>query len=285
MQAILEVKGLCKTYPQFALRKVSFSLPAGAVMGFIGANGAGKTTTMKCILGATPHDGGAVSLFGEAFTGRERAPKGRIGVVLDLPFYVEEWKVFEVERALAPFYETWSREAFAASLRRFGLDPQKRVRELSRGMKVKLMLAAALSHGAQLLILDEPTSGLDPVARDELMDILRDFVSDEQHSILFSTHITSDLEKIADYITFLRMGEVLFTGETSALLESYRLIKGGAADLTPALRGVLLGLREHSVGFDALLPVGKLAMLPPQVSQEGVSLEEIMVYLSKEGGR
>lgn len=282
MQPILELQGVCKSYPQFTLRNLSFQIPGGTVMGFIGANGAGKTTTMKSILGMTRRDSGHVRLFGEEFTGRELVPKSRIGVVLDLPFYVEDWRLTRVERAIAPFYPNWSHKRFVECLQRFGLDERKRVKELSRGMKVKIMLAAALSHEAQLLILDEPTSGLDPVARDELMEILREFVCDEQHSVLFSTHITSDLEKIADYITFLREGELVFTGEKDALLEEYALIKGGTQDLTPGLRQKLLGLREHSVGFDGLLRRRDFSLLPPGVSEEAVNLEDIMVYLSKE---
>jgi len=283
MTDILSVEGLSKHYPQFSLHDLSFSVPGGAVMGFIGANGAGKTTTIKAILGMIHRDGGSIRLFGEDFDGQSPAVKELLGVVLDEPFYVEEWTLLDVEHAVAPFYSSWDTAEYRTCLSRFGLDAQKKVKELSRGMKVKLMLAVALSHGARLLILDEPTSGLDPVARDELMDLLRLFVCDEKHAILFSTHITTDLEKIADYITFIQNGTSVFTGETDALLGAYILVRGGAADLSAALRSRLLGLREHSVGFEGLLPVSDAKLLPPGTVCEPPTLEEIMVFLSKEG--
>lgn len=283
MSNLLRVSGLSKRYPPFSLRDLSFSVPGGCVMGFIGENGAGKTTTIKAILGMIHRDSGSIRLFGEDFDGQSPAVKELLGVVLDAPFYVDEWTLLDVERAVSPFYRAWDAAEYRTCLSRFGLEAKKKVKELSRGMKVKLMLAVALSHGARLLILDEPTSGLDPVARDELMDLLRAFVCDESRAILFSTHITSDLEKIADYITFIQNGTLLFTGEKDAFLEAYTLVRGGAADLSAALRSRLLGLREHSVGFEGLLPVSETKLLTPGTVFEQPTLEEIMVFLSKEG--
>lgn len=282
MDNILEVSELGKHYPLFSLQDVSFSIPGGSIMGFIGPNGAGKTTTIKAILGMVQKSAGRLRLFGEVFDGSQVPLKEKIGIVMDDVFYIDDWTLQGVERAVAPFYRNWDSQHYRQCLTRFSLDPHKKVKELSRGMEIKLMLAVALSHGAQLLILDEPTSGLDPVARDELMDILRDFVCDEEHAILFSTHITTDLEKIADYITFLQKGRLVFTGEKDALLERYCIVRGGASDLTPRLREKLLGLREHSVGFEAMLPTSELRLLPHGAVTEPCTLDEIMIHMNKE---
>lgn len=283
MRNLLEVSGLSKDYALFSLRELSFSIPGGSIMGFIGPNGAGKTTTIKAIMGMLQKSAGSIRLFGEDFDGSQVALKEKIGLVMDTPFYIDDWTLLGVESAVSPFYQNWDSACYRDCLSRFSLDPRKKVKELSRGMEIKLMLAVALSHGAKLLILDEPTSGLDPVARDELMDLLRDFVCDEEHAILFSTHITTDLQKIADYITFLQKGRLVFTGEKDALLEGYCIVRGGASDLTPPLREKLLGLREHSVGFEGMLPTSELRYLPHGAVTEPCTLDEIMVHMNKEG--
>ncbi len=286
MDNILEVKGLCKAYRGFALENVTFSVPRGYIMGFIGPNGTGKTTTIKSILGMVRPDSGEIGLLGQPVADWEAsaALKNDVGVVMDLPFYVEQWRVRDVESALAPLYSAWDRAAFAANLRRFALPADKRVKELSRGMKVKLMLAAALSHGAKLLVLDEPTSGLDPVARDELMELLLDFMKDEAHGVLFSTHITADLEKIADYVTYIVGGRLAFTGEKDELMEEYVLVKGGADELPAEAKKLVIGLRAHGAGFDGLVRAADAAKLPAGVVCERPSMDEIMVYQNREGG-
>jgi len=282
MNNLIEVKNLRKTYPGFALNNVSFSVPKGYIMGFIGPNGAGKTTTIKSILGMIGIDSGEVLLFGETVSTDCPQLKEDVGVVMDLPFYVDDWKVKTVESALAPFYSNWKHETFETLVRKFGIDGNKKVKELSRGMKVKLMLAAALSHDAKLLILDEPTSGLDPVARDELMELLLKFVSDENKAVLFSTHITSDLEKVADYITFIIGGKIEFTGDRDDLLDTYRLIKGATADLTVEQKKKIIGYREHSFGFEGMIRTDTVAKMPQSVVTDKINLEEIIVYMNKE---
>jgi ABC-2 type transport system ATP-binding protein len=252
-------------------------------MGFIGPNGAGKTTTIKCMLNMVRADKGSIQMFGQEFFSNETAIKEKIGVVLDYPFYVDEWTLQDVERALAPFYENWDSKKYASCLQGFQLDVKKRVRDLSRGMKVKLMVSVALSHDAKLLILDEPTSGLDPVARDELMDILQDFVSDESRGVLFSTHITSDLEKIADYITFINQGAIAFTGEKDELMERYALVKGGNEELTPGLRSKLVSYRQHGAGFEGMIQSNDIGLLPPGIAIDPISLDEIIIYMNREG--
>jgi ABC-2 type transport system ATP-binding protein len=283
-QLVVEVEGLCKRFDEFALKDVSFSLPQGFVMGFMGPNGAGKTTTIKSILGMLNTEAGNVRLFGRDINSLPPGQKERIGIVLDAPFFVRAWDLSEVERAVSGFYANWSRETYAALLKRFGLNPKKKVKELSRGMQMKLMIAVALSHEAELLILDEPTSGLDPVARDELTDILRAFISDGKKSVLFSTHITQDLEKVADYITFIRNGEIMFTGEKDELTDSYVMVKGGPGELDAGLRGRLIGCREYPAGFEALARRQDLTSLPNGVRAERANLDDIFIFLTG-GGR
>ena len=221
MDYAIKIQNLRKSYRDFTLNDVSFSLPEGQIMGFVGQNGAGKTTTIRLILNMIDRDGGEVKVFGFDNVRDEQRIKQDIGVVFDDIYFVDTWKVREVEKAVKPFYANWSAGVFGQYLRDFDLPAGKRVKELSRGMKMKLMLAVAMSHGAKLLILDEPTSGLDPVARDELLEILEKYISDGQKSILFSTHITSDLEKIADYITLIENGNIFYTGTKDDLLTLY----------------------------------------------------------------
>ena len=282
MNNILEVRGLNKRYEQFALKNVSFGVPEGYIMGFVGPNGAGKTTTIKSILNMVSYESGEISALGMDAKADAMRINESIGVVMDTPFYVNEWRVRDVEKALSPFYQSWSAEKFASMLRKFHLDPTKRVKELSRGMKLKLMLAAAFSHDARLLILDEPTSGLDPVARDELADILREFMLDETKGVLFSTHITSDLDKLADYITFIRNGEIVYTGLKDSLMEGFTLVKGGPSELISAQKRLIIGIREHSAGFEGMVRAEDIGKLPRTLSFEPVTLDEIIVFMNKE---
>lgn len=273
MDNILEVRNLNKNYDTFSLKNISFEIPKGYIMGFIGPNGAGKTTTIKSILNMVKYQSGDVRLFG--------LKNEQIGIVMDSPFYVEDWKMTDVEKALSPFYRKWDSKKYAALLNKFGINQKKKVKELSRGMKVKLMISVALSHDAQLLILDEPTSGLDPVARDELCDMLSEFVTDENKSILFSTHITSDLEKIADYITFILDGQIIFSGAKDELLEKYVSVKGGLNDISGEHKKLIIGLREHSTGFEGLAEVKNIGKFPKNLLIEPVNIDEIMIYMNK----
>lgn len=218
---VLTVKGLCKSYPSFTLKEVSFALPQGTVMGFIGRNGAGKSTTLKSILGLVHPDKGQVTFMEQDVAQNEQYMKENIGVVLGgIDFYAQK-KIKTITDVTRRFYPNWEEEKYRHYLSLFGLDETKRVRELSDGMRVKYLIALALSHQAKLLILDEPTSGLDPVSRDELTELFRAIVADGSRSILFSTHITSDLEKCADHITFIKDGEIFFTGAKADFLTAY----------------------------------------------------------------
>jgi len=280
MNNILSLRGVTKRFSAFTLKDVSFDLPEGFVMGLVGRNGAGKTTIIKAILNMIRLNGGSVTVFGQDHLQAEREIKARIGVVMDYTFFVEGWTLNAVERAVAPFYPAWDTEAYRKLLKKFSLSPDSKVGDLSRGMKMKLTTAVALSHGADLLILDEPTSGLDPVARDELLEILRDYMSGGNRGVLFSTHITSDLEKIADYITFIDDGRIMASQPADEFLGKYFIVKGGAGILTEEQKRKITGYREHSVGFDGLIERQILHSLPQSVIAEPGNLDEIIIRLA-----
>lgn len=281
MSNAIEITGLRKEFKGFTLKDVTFSLPAGYIMGFVGKNGAGKTTTIRLMLNMLERSGGDIKIFGLDNILDEQKIKQDIGVVFDDIFFVGSWRVSEVEKAVKGFYSGWSTEVFRKYIIKFGLSADKKVKELSRGMKMKLMLAVALSHEAKLLILDEPTSGLDPVARDELLSILGEYITDGEKTILFSTHITSDLERIADYITLIDNGSIFYTGTKDGLLESFFIAKGGPKDIMDGLRKKIIGLTINKTGFSGLLPVSEAKNLPKEIVTEAPSIDEILVYISR----
>ncbi|MCH4840831.1 ABC transporter ATP-binding protein [Bifidobacterium pseudocatenulatum] len=250
----LSVTGLTKHYDSgFTLDDVTFDLPSGYIMGLVGPNGAGKSTLIKLILNMTARDAGRIEVLGlDAMADEERA-KEQLGVVLDSSYFIEYMTVDAVERTSSPMYPLWDHNLFDAYLRRFGLGRNKKIKDLSRGMQMKLMLAVALSHDAKLLILDEPTSGLDVLSRDELMDILSDYVADGGHSVIFSTHITADLERCADFLAYITNGMLYYSGPKDEFEDAFRLVKGGPDELTDGLRRAMVGIRTYATGFDALV--------------------------------
>lgn len=277
MNDMLQVKGLGKNYQAFTLQDITFTLPTGYVMGFIGQNGAGKTTTMKLILQMVQKDSGEVLFMGSPISA---VLKQQIGVVFDSSFLLDDWKVKDIEGIFSGFYQNWDHALYEQYLHRFSLDKTKKIKDLSRGMKTKMSLAVALSFGAKLLILDEPTSGLDPVARDEILEILQEYIQDGTRSILFSTHITSDLERIADYITFINKGRMVYTGLKDEFLESFYIVKGGRDVLTSAQRQKIIGMRMHSTGFDGLIHAQNKGEFNGMMLEKP-SIQDIMVYISK----
>lgn len=281
MNHVIEISGLKKQYGNFLLDDVSFSVPGGYVCGFIGENGAGKTTILKLILGMAMKDGGDIRLFGKSAD--DVLLKEDIGALFEQPYYQEDWTPADVEKAVRPFYKKWDSALFNRYLERFSLHPKQKYKTMSRGMKMKLGMAVTLAHDAKLLLLDEPTSGLDPVGRDEMLGILRSYMVEDNRTIFFSTHITGDLEKFADYITYIKNGRIQYSGLKDELIEKYCLIRGGAGDLPPSKRGQVIGLREHSGGFDAMIEMKDIAGFPGSVIMETVSLDDIMVRMSKEG--
>ena len=282
MNNVLEINNITKDYKKFKIDNISFNLPKGYIMGFIGANGAGKTTTIKLILNMIKRDSGEIKVFGLDNIREEERIKEQIGVVFDECYYLEDWTLNDVEKAVSMFYKNWNSSIYEKYLKEFNLARDKKVKDLSRGMKMKLMIAVAFSHEAKLLILDEPTSGLDPVARDEFLDILRDYIEDEEKSVIFSSHITYDIEKIADYITYINNGKIIFTGEKDEFLEKYCIIKGGKEDITESQKKEIIGLRMHSTGFEGLIELKKAVGFSSKVIIEKASLDEIMIYMNKE---
>ena len=279
MKTILEVKNLEKIYPAFRLDKVSFSLEEGKITGFIGRNGAGKTTTLHSLLGFLAPDGGEIRFWGEPLRGREQAVKQRVGFVsAGMSFYPRK-KLKTITAVTRGFFERWDEGLYRRYLGLFALDEEKTPDALSNGMKIKYLLALALSHGAELLILDEPTSGLDPVSREELTEIFLD-LRDAGKTILFSTHITSDLDKTADNILYIAGGAIRAEAKLEDFVESYRLTEYGGEALDPALEALLIGLRRSKNGKTALLRAEDAGKLP-FVSRR-TNLEEIMVHMEKE---
>lgn len=278
------LRGVGATVGGFELRDVGFSLPRGYVMGFIGANGAGKTTTIRCLLGMQQIRTGEIELLGHPVPGPV-ALRQDVGVVLGHTYLVGDWRLSEVERAVRPFYDRWDGGRYRELLDGFGLDLRARVKDLSRGMTVKLMIALALSHGARLLVFDEPTSGLDPVARDELLGILGDFLLDDAHSVLFSTHITSDLERVGDYLTLIHNGRIVRTGTKDDVLDAYRIVRGGPGDLTDTVGVRLIGARRTATGVQAMVSAEDAALLGSRVVVEAPTLDEIAVHIGASGAR
>jgi len=222
----LEVNNLSKNYKEFSLQNLSFSLEPGFIMGFIGPNGAGKSTTIKLIMNLIKKDGGEIKVFGMDHLKHEKEIKEKIGFVYDQNHFYEDLTLAEMKKIIAPFYKSWDEEDFQKYLKQFNLSLKQKIKELSKGMKMKYSLALALSHHAELIIMDEPTSGLDPIIRSELLEVLYEIIQDDRKSILFSTHILRDLDKVADYITFINDGELVFSQAKDKILESYQIIKG-----------------------------------------------------------
>ncbi|NLI58478.1 MAG: ABC transporter ATP-binding protein [Clostridium sp.] len=283
MTPILEIKNLRKDFKGFSLKDINLSLERGFIMGFIGPNGAGKSTTIKLILNLMERDRGEINVFGKDNIKNEIEVKNKIGFVLDENHYYEEITIKEMKRIIAPFYKQWDDGVFNKYVKDFGLPIDRKIKELSKGMKMKFSLAVALSHNAELLIMDEPTSGLDPVVRSELLDILSDLMQDENKGVFFSTHITSDLDKIADYITFINNGEIVFSTTKDDILDNFGLVKGPKELIFDNNLYEFVGMRENQYGFEALVQDKEKfkKLYGNKVVIEKPTLEDIMVYYTR----
>ncbi len=273
----ITLKNVTKHYKNFTLDNVSFSVPNGVIMGFIGENGAGKSTTINLIMDLIRRDSGEITVLGRDNLTELNEVKEYIGVVLDECCFPEGLTGVAADQVLKRIYETWDSQKFRSYLDRFSILPTKSIKDYSRGMKMKLSMAVALSHDSHLLILDEATSGLDPIVRDELLDILNEFTIDEGRSILLSSHILSDLEKICDYITFIHNGRIIFTDEKDKLLESYAIVKCSEAELKALDKSAVVGVRKNAFGVEALVKRGARLNL----HTERATIEDIMVYYVK----
>jgi len=282
MTNALEIKGLTKRFPGFKLNSISLELPTGYIMGFCGQNGAGKTTTIRLIMNMTKRDAGTITVLGLDNLEDELTVKQEVAVVFDDTTLIDVWRVRDVEGAIKPFYREWDHDAYQRYLRRFELPPERKIAELSRGMKLKLSMAVALSHNARLLILDEPTSGLDPVARDELLEILSEYIEDGTRSVFFSTHITSDLARVADYIAVIQKGHIFYCGTKDGLMDAFILARGKPEDLTETLRDSMFGLTIGKMDFSGLLPAGQSNLLTPQMVADQPNIDDILVYIARE---
>jgi ABC-2 type transport system ATP-binding protein len=283
MDYALEVRNLRKDYKNFSLKDVSFALPQGTIMGLVGANGAGKTTVIKLILNLARLKAGEVRVFGEDTIAHEKEIKSRLGFVHEVPALVEDATLQDLAAAVASLYEKWDVALFRSLISEFGLPLGKKFKKLSHGMKMKFSLALALSHDADLLILDEPTSGLDPVFRRELLERLSGLIQDENKAVLFSTHITSDLETTADYITLLHAGEVVFSLPKDEIQETWAVVKGGSELLNGRLRPQFRAIRETPHYVEALTSDLRSfrSELPPGAVIEKASIEDIMVFMDE----
>ncbi len=280
MYDILKIKGLKKSLNDFYLGPLDLNIKRGSIVGYIGENGAGKSTTIKLILGDMKKDSGEIYIFGKKIEDLTEDEKKKIAFVFEDFFFPQELNIKEVEKFHSMYYGNfWEKETFDRLLKRFKLPEKKKISTFSRGMKMKLSLILALSHKAELLILDEATSGLDPVARDDILDILLEFIQDENKSIMISSHILSDLEKIADEIAFLHRGKLIFVENKDKLKEDYGLVSLSKEEFESLDKNSIIAVRDHKFGKECLV---KKELIPQNLEVENVSIEEIMVYMIKE---
>ena len=280
MNDILKIKSLSKSLNDFYLGTIDLSIKRGSILGYIGENGAGKSTTIKMILGDMKKDSGQIYIFGKKIEDLTEDEKKKIAFVFEDFFFPQEMNVKEVEKFHSMYYGNfWEKEKFNKLVKRFNLPEKKKISTFSRGMKMKLSLILALSHKAELLILDEATSGLDPVARDDILDILLEFIQDENNSIMISSHILSDLEKIADEIAFIHRGKLIFVESKDILEEEYGIVSLSKEEFKSLDKNAIISVRDYKFGKECLV---KKQLLPESLEVENASVEEIMVYMIKE---
>ncbi|MDE5765128.1 MAG: ABC transporter ATP-binding protein [Ruminococcus sp.] len=275
----VEIKNLTKKYKDFSLENLSLTLPNGCIMGLIGENGAGKSTVIKSILGIISPDSGNIEIFGKKASADI---KQNIGVVLDEIGLPNEFNIKEIRAVMRNSFSNWQDDVFTDYIKKFNLPEKKAFKSFSKGMKMKTGIAIALSHDAKLLILDEPTSGLDPVVRDEIVDILNDFTRDESHSILISSHIVSDLEKLCDYIAFLHNGHLMLCEEKDRLLEQYGFISTTPEILKELDKSAVIGVKSTKWGVEAIIDREKV---PHTFEVKPITIEELFIFMVKEENR
>lgn len=277
MNNAIEVHDLCKTFPGFALKNISFTVPEGLCCGFVGPNGAGKSTTLKIMAGLTFPDSGDVRLLGSPCS--NPSVREEVAVLFDQPCFHEDWTPADIEKYLRPFYPSWDNARYSDYLARFGLDPGKKFKNLSRGMKQKLAMAVHFSHHTRVLLLDEPAEGLDPAARDELLDIFREYMIPENRTILFSTHITGDLERIADKIIYIQNGAISYEGDMDELTSSYCVVRG--EKLPAEKQKYAIGMRRTDNGFECLMALEHIGGLPSGTVTENASVSDVVIYMER----
>ena len=275
----IKITNLSKRYSDFQLDNINLELPKGSIMGFIGPNGAGKSTTIKLILDLINKDSGTITVLGKDSKKELTQIKENIGVVMDECFFPENITAKNINLIMKNIYKTWNDKKFYEIIKNFSLPETKIIKDFSRGMKMKLSIAVALSHDSKLLILDEATSGLDPIVRDEILDIFLEFIQNEKHSIFISSHIISDLEKICDYITFIHKGKIIFSEQKDNLLENYGILKCSITDFDKIDKSIVKGYRKNTFGVEALILKNKLK---GNYIIDKANIEEIMLFHVKE---
>lgn len=276
----IELTNLCKSYPDFTLDHLTLTLPSGCILGLIGENGAGKSTTIKLILDMIHADSGTITLLGRDNHDRLTLTKEEVGVVLDEGGLTGALSAVKIGSIMRGIFRNWQPDVYSAYLKQFDIAPDKPFQAFSSGMKMKLKIAIALSHNARLLILDEPTNGLDPVVRDDVVDILHEFTRDENHSILISSHIVSDLEKLCDYIAFLHKGRLLLCEEKDVLMGEYAIVHGTAQELAQISPLSVIGKKESPYGVEAIV---KRSEIPSSMVVSPISIEELFIFMVKGG--
>ena len=281
MEKILEINNLSKDYNNYKLDNISFGLDKGFIMGFIGPNGAGKTTTIKLIMNLIKRNSGEIKVFGLDNYQNEKEIKNRIGFVYDDCNFYDNLSLKDNAKLIADFYDKWNWSEFDKYILKFGLDQKQKIKELSKGMKTKFAIATALSHEAELLIMDEPTSGLDPISRQEIINILQEYIEDGNKSILFSTHIISDIEKMADYVTFINKGIIVFSEEKTLIEDQYKIVKGSLEILDNDIKKYFVKIKKNKYGFSGLtLKSNELfEKYGANIVIDNANLEDIMLYM------
>lgn len=277
MKYAIEVNNLNKSYDGFQLKDVSFKLETGTIMGIVGENGAGKSTIIKGILGLINIDCGEIKIFGKNFKENELQIKNNISVVFDESYFHDNLKVHDIDKIMKNIYSNWDKDRFFKYVNEFKLPKDKKIKEFSRGMKMKLSIAVALSHGAKLLILDEATSGLDPVVRDEILDIFLDYIQDEECSVLMASHITSDLEKVADYITFVDDGKIVFSENKDELIYNCGVVKCNEKDIDKIQKSDIVGIRKNTFGCEVMVS-NRSKYEDMEFVVDKTNLEEIILF-------
>lgn len=277
MQA-LEIKNLTKNFKEFTLDNINLSLPKGYIMGYIGQNGAGKTTTIKLIMNHLKIDSGSISVFGQSYMDDEQTYKDMIGYIPDECMFPTMFTLKDITKLMSSFYSSFDQEKFMKLAEKWNLSSTKKIKDYSKGMKMKLMFATVLCRKTKLLILDEPTSGLDPVMRSEILELLQEYISDGERSVIFSTHIVSDLEGIADYLTFIDSGKLIFSDTKDNIMEKFIIVKGDPKELTSELKRKMIGLKSTAYGFCGLTLKSNKSLFSSGFAVEVPSIDDIVVY-------
>lgn len=289
-ESVLKVIGLNKKFDKFSLKDINFNIPRGYIMGFVGQNGAGKSTTIKCIMNLIEYDGGNIHVMGLDSRTHSMEVRNRIGYVSEDPYFYEGMTVNWTGEFVGSFYSNWDKKYFVELLHTFKIDKNKKISELSKGMKMKLSLALAMAHRPEFLILDEPTSGLDPVVRSELLEIFLDIIQNENCSIFFSSHITSDIEKVADFVTIIDDGRIILSDEKDNILNNWKLIKAENSFYNDKINNKLIGVKKGDFGFSGITDcidgfLSEFRRIYPQggFKVEKITLDELLVRFVKDG--